>query len=125
LSNVILQGIINVLIKKKRKGKVMYIVVLVTAKNTREASKISQQLLKEKLIACANMIKGVQSLFWWKKKIDKASEVLLVIKSKRSHFKRIVKTVKACHSYDTPEIIALPIVEGNKDYLKWINDSVR
>ncbi len=102
----------------------MYIVVFVTAKDEQEAKKISEKLLSEKLIACANIVKGIESLFWWEGKIDHANETLLVLKTKRSLFKKLEKTVKSVHSYSTPEIIALPIIQGNRDYLRWISDSV-
>ena len=62
---------------------------------------------------------------WAPIKIDFSREALLIMKTKKSHFKKIVETVKALHSYDTPEVIALPIVEGSKDYLGWVNKSVR
>jgi len=101
----------------------MYIVVLITTKNVREANKIARKLLNDKLIACANVVKGIRSLFWWQKKIDAANEVLLVLKAKKSNFKKILKTATLHHSYDVPEIIALPIVDGSRDYLKWIEDS--
>lgn len=101
----------------------MFIVVFITAKNTREANAIASRLVKDKLIACANVIKGVRSLFWWQNKVDTANEVLLILKTKKSCFKRIVKTVKLVHSYDVPEIIALPIIDGSRDYLKWIKES--
>ena len=100
----------------------MNIVILITAKNDAEAKKIAEALVKKKLIACANIIKGIKSFFWWEGKVDKANEVLLVLKTKRILFKKIEKTVKTLHSYSVPEIIALPIVEGSKDYLKWVND---
>ena len=103
----------------------MNIVVLITAKDALEAKTISDQLLEKKLIACANIVEGVQSVFWWQGKIDQAKETLIVLKSKPSLFKKIVKTVKAHHSYEVPEIIALPIIDGNPDYLRWIDESVR
>ena len=102
----------------------MNIVVLITAKDALEAKTISDQLLEKKLIACANIVEGVQSVFWWQGKIDQAKETLIVLKSKQDLFKKIVKTVKAHHSYEVPEIIALPIIDGNPDYLKWIHESV-
>ena len=102
----------------------MYMVVFITAKDRAEAKTISDQLLEKKLIACANIVEGVESVFRWKGKIDQAKETLIILKSKQSLFKEIVKTVKAHHSYEVPEIIALPIVEGNPDYLKWIDESV-
>ena len=103
----------------------MNIVILITTKDVSEAQKISNQLLEKKLVACANIIEGIQSLFWWQGKIDSAKEVLLILKSQQRLFKKIVKTVKANHSYVVPEIIALPILDGNPDYLKWINESLR
>ena len=102
----------------------MNIVVLITAKDALEAKTISDQLLEKKLIACANIVEGVQSVFWWQGKIDQAKETLIILKSKQDLFKKIVKTVKAHHSYAVPEIIALPIIDGNPDYLKWIDESV-
>ena len=98
----------------------MYIVILITAKNVREANKIVTKLIERRLIACANIVKDIKSVFWWQGKVDKAHEVLLILKSKKSCCGKIVKTVKSLHSYDVPEIIALPIVAGNKDYVKWI-----
>lgn len=102
----------------------MNIVIFITAKNQTEAKKIAKALLEKKLIACANITKEVNSFFWWQGKIDQAKEVLLILKTKRTLLKRLIKTVKAIHSYDVPEIIALPIIDGNKDYLKWIGESV-
>ena len=103
----------------------MGIVVFITAKDLSEAKRISQKLLEEKLIACVNIVEGVKSFFWWQGKIDNAQEVLLILKSQESLFKKIVKTVKSVHSYEVPEVIALPIVEGNPDYLRWIDESLR
>ena len=101
----------------------MYIVVLVTAKDEAQANKIAEKLVAEKLAACANIVPGIQSIFHWKGKLDRAQEVLLILKSRRRHFPAIVKTVQALHSYDVPEVIALPIIEGNKDYLDWLTES--
>jgi len=102
----------------------MHIIVLITAKNLSEAKKISRGLLNKKLIACANIVRGVESFFWWQGKIDQAKEALLIVKTQRRLFPKIVKTIKSLHSYDCPEVIALPIVDGSRDYLKWIDDSV-
>ena len=101
-----------------------FIVVCVTAKDRAQARRMVEALLKERLIACANIIPGVQSFFWWRKKIDRAREVLIVIKTKRSAFKKIVDRVRALHSYQVPEVIALPVIGGNYDYLKWIEEEV-
>ena len=101
----------------------MHIVILVTAKDEAQSQRIAEKLVAEKLVACANIVPGIQSIFRWKGKVDRAKEVLLVLKSRRRHFPVIVKIVKAMHSYDVPEVIALPIIEGNKDYLNWLTES--
>ncbi|MDD4909572.1 MAG: divalent-cation tolerance protein CutA [Candidatus Omnitrophica bacterium] len=103
----------------------MNIVVLVTASNKEEAQIIARKLLEDKLAACVNIIEGVNSFFWWEGKIDNAQEALMVIKSSKGKFKRLCAAVKSAHSYDTPEIIALPVVAGEKKYLDWLNGSIR
>ena len=102
----------------------MHMVIFITAKDTSEAQKIADGLVGAKLAACVNIVPQVQSIFWWENKIDRADEALLIAKSKRNLFPKIIQKVKSLHSYSVPEIIALPIIDGNKDYLKWINDSV-
>lgn len=103
----------------------MYIVVLVTAPKASEARKIANFLLTKKLAACVNIMPKIESFFWWEGKIDNAKELLLVIKTKKQLLNKLIKAVKSKHSYSVPEIIALPIVTGNKDYLEWINESCR
>ena len=103
----------------------MYIVVLVTAGNKVEAEKISRGLIESKLVACVNIVEKIDSLFWWQGKIDQSPESLLVIKSRKSNFAKIVKLVKSLHSYDVPEIIALPIVCADKAYLRWMDGVLR
>ena len=103
----------------------MYIVVLVTAKNKKEAQKIAVNLIKHKLAACVNIVDKIDSLFFWAGKIDRAKESLLVIKSKKEKLTKIIKLVKALHSYEVPEIIALPIIAGDVPYLRWIDAALR
>ncbi|MDO8662190.1 MAG: divalent-cation tolerance protein CutA [Candidatus Omnitrophota bacterium] len=103
----------------------MHIVILITAKDKPEADKIAKTLIKNKLAACVNIVTGVKSLFRWQGKIDQAKEALLIVKSRKEKFDKIVKLVKSAHSYAVPEIIALPIVSGFKPYLNWINESIR
>jgi len=103
----------------------MYIVVLVTSSSRQEAEKIAYGLLEKKLAACVNIIDKISSFFWWDAKIDRAEEVLLIIKSKKTKLNQIIKTVKSLHSYEVPEIIALPLIAGHRPYLEWINESVR
>lgn len=103
----------------------MHIVVFVTASSKKEAQKLASCLLQEKLAACVNVIDGVDSYFRWQGKIDKAKEALLMIKTKKLLFNKLLKKIKSLHSYEVPEIIALPIIAGNKEYLDWIDDSTR
>jgi len=98
-------------------------VVYVSCKNMTEARKITNVVLEKKLAACVNMIRGIESMYWWEGKVQKDSEVLLIIKTKKTLFKGLSKTIKSIHSYTNPEIISLPIIDGNKDYLKWIDDT--
>jgi periplasmic divalent cation tolerance protein len=97
-----------------------YIVVMVTTASKQEAEKIAQRVLNERLIACANIIGPVSSLFHWSGKMEKAEEYLIFMKSRRDLFEKLAETVKALHSYEVPEIIVLPIVEGSKAYLDWL-----
>jgi len=101
----------------------MNLVIFVTAANKKEAEKIATALIKEKLAACVNIIESVHSLFWWQGKVDSAKEALLIIKSRKALMNKLIKKIKSSHSYEVPEIIALPIVYGDKKYLKWINES--
>lgn len=103
---------------------IRYAMVLITAPTKKEAEKISRVLLERRLVACANIIGRADSNFWWQGKLENAKEFLLITKTAGILVKKIIKTVKAVHSYDTPEIIAIPIVEGYKPYLKWINEAV-
>ena len=103
----------------------MYTVIFITASGKKEAHKLAKALIEKRLAACVNIIDKVESLFWWQGKVDKAREALLIVKSKKEKLKLIIKLVKSMHSYSVPEIIALPIAEGYKKYLEWINGSVR
>ncbi|MCX5703899.1 MAG: divalent-cation tolerance protein CutA [Candidatus Omnitrophica bacterium] len=101
------------------------IIIFVTCANKKEADRIAKALLKEKLVACVNILDKVESFFWWEAKIDHAQETLLIIKSKKTKLAQIIKLIKSMHSYKVPEIIALKIAGGDKDYLRWIDESVR
>ncbi len=102
-----------------------YCVVLVTAPKGGEAKKLARLILKQKLAACVNIIKGVDSLFWWEGKVDAAKEDLMVVKTRRALLPALTKAVKKAHSYSVCEVVALPIIGGNKPYLDWVGASCR
>lgn len=98
------------------------IVIIITASNEEEATKIARALLEEKLVACVNIHPKIRSLYWWEGKIQDEGEAMMVIKTRKALFKEIVEKVKKIHSYTVPEVISLPIIEGSEDYLKWIRE---
>lgn len=100
-------------------------VIFITTGKDEEAHEAAKTLLKNRDSACVNIVPGISSLFWWQDKLDSAKESLLIIKTKASLLDKVVTLVKEIHSYDTPEIIALPIIGGNLDYLEWIGEEVR
>ncbi len=102
----------------------MNVVILITCANRKEAKKIARHLVAQRLVACVNIVNEIKSIFWWQGRIDSASEVLLIAKSKKSLTPKLIRQIKSLHSYQVPEIIALPIVTGNKDYINWINESL-
>lgn len=98
------------------------IVIIITASNEDEARRIAGALLEDRLVACVNIHPKIRSLYWWEGRIQDEDEAMLIIKTKRALFGEIVKKVKEVHSYTVPEIIALPIIEGSEDYLRWIQE---
>jgi len=99
------------------------IIVLITAGNEEEAHKIARLLINEKKAACVNIVPRVGSLFRWKGKVDSARENLLLVKSRASLLSEIISLVKEVHSCEVPEIIALPIIGGSEEYLKWLDSA--
>jgi len=97
------------------------VVVFVTASTEEEAEKIASLLLEKRKAACVNVIPRVNSRFWWQGKLDSAQESLLIIKTRGALVPEITDMVKKAHSYTVPEIVALPIVGGNRDYLDWVD----
>lgn len=98
------------------------IVVLVTTATREEGETIARRLVENRLVACVNVIPQIRSVFRWEGALSQEDEALLVIKSKRDRLSALVAAVKKLHSYTVPEIIALPIVEGSEDYLRWIDE---
>lgn len=101
-----------------------HIVLLITTATTEEAQRISKVLLTQRKAACVNIVPKVSSFFWWQGKLDSAQESLMLVKTKASQLNETIRLVKELHSYDIPEIIALPIIGGNQDYLEWLDKEV-
>jgi len=101
------------------------IVVFMTTATKQEAQRIIRLLLDKHLIACANILGPVDSRFWWQGKIEKAKEILVLMKSDEKLFEKLSKVIEEVHSYEVPEILALPIVKGCPPYLEWLNASLR
>lgn len=96
------------------------VVVFVTAGSKKEAQAIASALVKERLAACATAIGVVESIYQWQGKVARSRERMLIIKTTASRYAALEQRIKTLHSYDVPEIIALPIVKGSESYLKWI-----
>jgi periplasmic divalent cation tolerance protein len=99
------------------------IVVLVTAPTDEAARAIARRLVDAQLAACVNIVAPVESVYWWQGRRCEEREWLLVIKSRAVLFERLAAEVKSLHSYSVPEVIALPIVTGASDYLRWLRES--
>ena len=102
-----------------------YAFILTTVSTEEEGHMIANELVKNKLAACVNIIPKVHSVYEWENAIQNETEVLLMIKTTKAREKDIYQTVQSLHSYDTPELITLPIDNGSDTYLHWLENSVR
>ncbi len=100
------------------------VVVLVTCSSAEEAGRIARALVEERLAACVNISSPVRSVYRWQGKVSDAEEVLLVIKTARELFDPVRRAVERLHSYQVPEVICLPVIDGAPNYLNWIGASV-
>ncbi|MFQ5649154.1 MAG: divalent-cation tolerance protein CutA [bacterium] len=101
------------------------IIIFVTAGSHEEAQNIANELVERRLAACVNIVDAVNSVFNWQGKVCQEDETLMMIKSVRSHLTDLITRIKALHSYEVPEIIAIPIIAGSQDYLDWIQQETR
>ena len=99
-----------------------FIIVYVMAGSPAEGDRLARALVDERLAACVNRIATVQSVYRWEGKLEQSEEQLLIIKTQRRLFAALEKRVRELHSYSVPEIVALPIIEGSQDYLRWLGD---
>jgi periplasmic divalent cation tolerance protein len=101
------------------------VVIFVTAASRREGKKIARHLVETKLAACVNISQPIESIYRWEGKIAEEREFLLIIKSTRELFPEIEAEISKTHSYHTPEILSLPVIDGSRNYLQWVSDSVK
>lgn len=99
------------------------IIIFITAPNEDEAARIARSLVEARLAACANIVKNIRSIYTWKGSVQDDTEVLMIVKTRKSLFSAVSVKVRELHSYDVPEIIALPIIDGSPDYLNWLKKS--
>ena len=97
------------------------IIVFMTAANGEEAARLADMLVGAHLAACVQIMPEMESVYRWQGKIERQSEVLLLVKTTRVKFDELEREVRALHSYDTPEIIAVPVITGSAPYLDWLN----
>jgi periplasmic divalent cation tolerance protein len=100
------------------------LIIFVTASNRKEADKIAQALVNEKLAACVSIVPEIYSRYWWKGHIEYDKELWLVIKTTPRRYRRLEKRIGELHSYSIPEILAIPVVSGNPPYLQWMKNAL-
>jgi periplasmic divalent cation tolerance protein len=100
------------------------IVVLTTCESEEEAARLARHLVDHRLAGCVNIIPGVRSIYRWKDQVEDSAEFVLVIKSRRDVFNKVREAIAQLHSYEIPEVIALPVVDGSDAYLRWLDREV-
>jgi periplasmic divalent cation tolerance protein len=103
----------------------MYVLVLITASSIEEAKVIADNLVEHRLAACVSIVEKVHSTYWWKDAKEASEEALLIVKTREDVLEELTKRIRELHSYENPEIVALPIVGGSDAYLRWIGEEVR
>jgi len=98
------------------------LVIFITAPNEEEGAKIARTLVEERLAGCVNIVKPIRSIYRWQENIEDDTETLMIVKTQKRLFESLSSRVRELHSYTVPEIIAVPVVQGSKDYLKWLEE---
>lgn len=102
-----------------------YLQILTTVGKREDAERIAETLVQKRLAGCVQIVGPISSVYWWKSKIEKAEEWLCLIKSEETLYHKVEETIKRIHPYETPEIIAVPIVAGSKEYFTWLGQELR
>jgi periplasmic divalent cation tolerance protein len=105
------------------KSATKFALVLITAPDLKTARQLARFALQARLVACANLVPGLESHYWWRGKLETGAEVLLLVKTTRAHLSALEKLILAKHPYDTPEFVAVPLTAGTPKYLKWLAES--
>ncbi len=100
------------------------LVVFSTCGSDEEARRIARRLVESRLAACVNIVPSIESIYWWQNRVESVGEYLLVIKTCADLFEPLAAELQAIHSYDVPEILALPVLKGLPSYIQWIQDNV-
>jgi len=101
-----------------------YFVILVTAPDLKTARKLAKTALRQRLIACANIVPKIESHYRWQGKVESSTEVLVIMKTTKARLATLEKLVIENHPYDMPEFVVLPITAGSERYLDWLSESV-
>src|SRR5208283_5458847 len=98
------------------------LVIFITAPNEEDGAKIARTLVEERLAGCVNIVRPVRSIYRWQENIEDDTEVLMIVKTQKKLFAALNSSVRELHSYTVPEVIAVPVVDGSEDYLKWLEE---
>ncbi len=98
-----------------------YLFCYVTCKDIEEAKTIGQNLVRERIAACANVLSPMRSIYWWEDQLVEDEEIVLIVKTTQSKFEALNEKIIELHSYDCPCVVALPIEKGNPEYLGWLS----
>ncbi len=112
------------LMKEKKTGKKEYLQVFTTVEKKSDAVKIADTLVKKRVAGCVQILGPIKSTYWWKGSIEKTQEWLCIIKTQKFHYNEVENIIKKIHPYEVPEILAIPVVAGSKDYLKWLDNEL-
>lgn len=98
--------------------------IYITTEDKEEAKRVASPLIEEGLAACANIIPGMNSVFYWEGEVQSEEECILIVKTEESMNEKVMDRVRQLHSYDTPCILVLPVKDGNEDFVSWVQDQV-
>lgn len=102
-----------------------FVQVVTTMESKDDAQKMAKALVEKRLAGCVQIVGPITSTYWWQGEVETADEWLCLIKSSRHSYPQLEATIQAVHPYDTPEILAMPVVAGNPDYLQWLRDELK